>query len=358
MTTLPSNPIETDILVVGAGPVGLFTVFEAGLLGLKCHLIDNLDKVGGQCAELYPEKPIYDIPGVPGQTAQEHVDALVRQIKPFEYQVHLKQRVEELTELAANEHGISSWQVRSNTGTTFVTKNVFIAAGSGAFEPRKPTGVANLTDYEGAGVAYAVRNRSELANKRVVIFGGGDSALDWSVELAQEVEHLTLVHRRDAFRGSPATEASLRKLVAQGDITLKTPYVPAAILSENDAFAGVQVRNFQTNDLEDLPCDQVIYLLGLHKKLGPILNWNLDYCDNKKIRVNTENFMSSVAGIFAVGDINHYPGKMDLILCGFHETTLACQGAYNRIFPGERVPFGYTTTNPRIHQQADQNNKK
>ena len=346
-----SNVIDTDILIIGAGPVGLFTVFEAGLLGLKCHLVDNLDKVGGQCAELYPDKPIYDIPGVANQTAQEHVDALLKQIEPFDYQVHLQQRVESLEEITkTSEDQPNKWLATTNTGTQFRTANVFIAAGAGSFEPRKPTGFPT-EHLEGKGVEFAVRNKASLAGKDIVIFGGGDSALDWTVDLAQAAASLTLVHRRDAFRGAPSTEAEMRQLVEDGIVQLKTPYVPAGVTEADGSLQSVQVKNFETDEIETLPCNAAIYLLGLHKKLGPILDWQLELHEDKKILVNTENFMSSVEGVFAIGDINHYPGKLDLILCGFHEGTLACQEAYRRLFPGERVPFGYTTSNRQIHQK-------
>ncbi|NCV99202.1 MAG: NAD(P)/FAD-dependent oxidoreductase [Proteobacteria bacterium] len=275
---------EIDIVVVGAGPVGLFTVFEAGLLGLNCVLIDNLDKPGGQCAELYPEKPIYDIPGVPFQTAQEHVDALLEQIKPFN-----------------------------------------------------------------KGVTYAVRSKSTYENKDVFIFGGGDSALDWCVELAEKAKSLSLVHRRDAFRGAQHTEEQMRELVAAGKVKLLTPYLIDGI-EGSDKVTGVSLKNFDTNEIEHYEADELLFLFGLNKKLGPILEWNIDL-NGKKISVNTENFQTSVEGIFAVGDINDYPGKLDLILSGFHETTLAVQEAYKRLYPGERVPFGYTTSNSKLQEK-------
>ena len=338
---------EIDIVVVGAGPVGLFTVFEAGLLGLNCVLIDNLDKPGGQCAELYPEKPIYDIPGVPLQTAQEHVDALLEQIKPFNYELILNERVEEITEIDHKDD--KYWSVKTNEGTELKTKNIFIAAGAGSFEPRRPPNIEDPDKFINKGVTYAVRSKSTYENKDVFIFGGGDSALDWCVELSKKAKSLSLVHRRDAFRGAQHTEEQMRELVAAGKVKLLTPYLINSI-EGSDKVTGVSLRNFDTNEIEHYEADELLFLFGLNKKLGPILEWNIDL-NGKKISVNTENFQTSVEGIFAVGDINDYPGKLDLILSGFHETTLAVQEAYKRLYPGERVPFGYTTSNSKLQEK-------
>ena len=339
---------ETDIIVVGAGPIGLFTVFEAGLLGLKCILIDNLDKVGGQCAELYPDKPIYDIPGIPIQTAEELVKALLEQIKPFEYSVHLQQRVESLVENKNKEDQISEWTVTTSENNQFKAKNVFIAAGAGSFEPRRPPNIKNPDKFMGKGVSYSVKEKDFYSNKNLIIFGGGDSALDWSVELAAKANSVTLVHRRDEFRGAPNTESQMRKLIDEDKIILKTPYVIESLIGE-DSISGVSVKNFETKQIEDLECDEIIFLFGLNKKLGPIVDWNLELAD-KKIIVDTEKFESNAAGIFAVGDISDYPGKLNLILSGFHETTLAVQHAFKRCFPGQRVPFRYTTSNTKLQK--------
>ena len=338
---------EIDIVVVGAGPVGLFTVFEAGLLGLNCVLIDNLDKPGGQCAELYPEKPIYDIPGVPFQTAQEHVDALLEQIKPFNYELILNERVEEITEVDHKDD--KYWSVKTNEGTELTTKNIFIAAGAGSFEPRRPPNIEDPDKFINKGVTYAVRSKSAYENKDVFIFSGGDSALDWCVELAEKAKSVSLVHRRDAFRGAQHTEEQMRELVATGKVKLLTPYLIDSI-EGSDKVTGVSLKNFDTNEIEHYEADELLFLFGLNKKLGPILEWNIDL-NGKKISVNTENFQTSVEGIFAVGDINDYPGKLDLILSGFHETTLAVQEAYKRLYPGERVPFGYTTSNSKLQEK-------
>lgn len=339
---------DVDILVVGAGPVGLFTVFEAGLLGLKCHLIDNLDKIGGQCAELYPEKPIYDIPGVPFQTAQQHVDALIEQIKPFEYEISLNERVDSISE-ESNENNITRWRVATSDGQEFITKNIFIAAGAGSFEPRRPPNIENPDALMENGVSYAVQSKKRYENKDVIIFGGGDSALDWTVDLADIAKSISLVHRRDAFRGAQHTEAQMRELVKQGKVNLLTPYQIHSIIGE-DKVTGAELKNFDTKEIEEVAADELLFLFGLNKKLGPILDWELEL-NEKKISVNTENFQTNKDGIFAVGDINDYPGKLDLILCGFHETTLAVQEAYRRIHPGERVPFGYTTSNTKLQRK-------
>jgi thioredoxin reductase (NADPH) len=339
---------DVDILVVGAGPVGLFTVFEAGLLGLKCHLIDNLDKIGGQCAELYPEKPIYDIPGVPFQTAQQHVDALIEQIKPFEYEISLNERVDSISE-ESNENNITRWRVATSDGQEFITKNIFIAAGAGSFEPRRPPNIENPDALMENGVSYAVQSKKRYENKDVIIFGGGDSALDWTVELADIAKSISLVHRRDAFRGAQHTEAQMRELVKQGKVNLLTPYQIHSIIGD-DKVTGAELKNFDTKEIEEVAADELLFLFGLNKKLGPILDWELEL-NEKKISVNTKNFQTNKDGIFAVGDINDYPGKLDLILCGFHETTLAVQEAYRRIHPGERVPFGYTTSNTKLQRK-------
>ena len=343
-----SNQVESDILIIGAGPVGLFTVFEAGLLGLNCQIIDNLDRVGGQCAELYPDKPIFDIPGVPYQTAEEHIDALLEQIKPFKYGLHLNQRVQEINQIDSKNE-IQKWKVVTSENTEFIATNVFIAAGGGSFEPRRPPNIIDPDKFLNNGVAYSVKDKSHYKNKNLIIFGGGDSALDWSVELADIADSITLIHRRDAFRGSLSTEAQMRELVETGNLELKTPYVIEELLGTNK-ISGVSIKNFESKEIETLDCNEILFLFGLNKKLGPLENWNLKL-NGKKISVDTEKYQTSIEGIYAVGDINDYPGKLDLILCGFHETTLAVQDAYKRCFPGERVPFGYTTSNTKLHKK-------
>ena len=338
---------KIDILIIGAGPVGLFTVFEAGLLGLKCILIDNLDKPGGQCAELYPEKPIYDIPGVPHQTAQEHVDALMEQIKPFDYDLYLNERVDSIKEITHENENY--WEVTTTEDNTFISKNIFIAAGAGSFEPRRPPNIDDPDKYLNNGVTYAVKSIDQYRDKNVFIFGGGDSALDWTVESSSVAKSLSLVHRRDAFRGAQHTEELMRNLIKENKVNLLTPYLIDSIIGDKKV-TQVSLKNFENNEIEMHEADELIFLFGLNKKLGPILEWEIDL-NGKKISVNTENYQTSKDGIFAVGDINDYPGKLDLILSGFHETTLAVQEAYKRINPGERVPFGYTTSNSKLQEK-------
>ena len=337
---------ETDILIIGAGPVGLFTVFEAGLLGLECELVDNLDKIGGQCIELYPDKPIYDIPGVANQTGREHIEALLAQIKPFNYKVNLNTRVESIKKEKDN------WIVKTNNDLSFLTKNIFIAAGAGSFESRRPP-VENPDKFLGNGIEYAVRDIKKYKDKEITIFGGGDSALDWSVELAKTAKKVYLVHRRDEFRGAKHTESQMRELVKSGKIELKIPYVIKSI-NGDEKFNGVDLMHFESKEIESINCDEALFFFGLNKQLGPILDWEVEL-EEKKISVNTENFQTNKEGIFALGDINTYPGKLDLILCGFHETTLAVQEAFKRIRPGERVPFGYTTSNKGLQEKLKVN---
>ena len=342
--------MKTDILIIGAGPVGLFTVFEAGLLGLKCTLVDNLDKPGGQCAELYPDKPIFDIPGVPYQTGQEHVDALLKQIEPFDYDLILKERVEEITK--NKEH----WVVKTNNKTEIESKNIFIAAGAGSFEPIKPTLEKDLSVFEDKQIFYSIKDKNIFKGKKVAIFGGGDSALDWTIELEKIGADISLIHRRDAFRGAPDSEMQVRKLADEKKIKLLTPYI-IKDFNEGDKIKDVVLFNSETKDDSTISVDYILFFYGLNKKLGPINEWDLELSGNK-IKVNTETFETEQKGIFAVGDINTYPGKLNLILSGFHETTLAVQEAFKRIHPGERVPFGYTTSSKDLHDKLGYKDSK
>jgi thioredoxin reductase (NADPH) len=321
-------------------------VFEAGLLGLECELVDNLDKIGGQCIELYPDKPIYDIPGVANQTGREHIEALLAQIKPFNYKVNLNTRVESIKKEK------DKWIVKTNNDLSFLTKNIFIAAGAGSFESRRPP-VENPDKFLENGIEYAVRDIKKYKDKEIAIFGGGDSALDWSVELAKTAKKVYLVHRRDEFRGAKHTESQMRELVKSGKIELKIPYVIKSI-NGDEKFNGVDLMHFESKEIESINCDEALFFFGLNKQLGPILDWEVEL-EEKKILVNTENFQTNKEGIFAVGDINTYPGKLDLILCGFHETTLAVQEAFKRVRPGERVPFGYTTSNKGLQEKLKVN---
>ena len=342
--------MKTDILVIGAGPVGLFTVFEAGILGLKCTLIDNLDKPGGQCAELYPDKPIFDIPGVPYQTAQEHVDALLKQIEPFDYDLILNERVESMQE--KNNY----WEVTTNKGSVIECTNVFIAAGAGSFEPIKPKLESDYSTLEEQKIFYSIKDKNLFKDKEVVIFGGGDSALDWTVELEKIGANVSLIHRRDAFRGAPDTEVAVRNLHEKGKINLLTPYIIKDIKGD-DNIEEIKIFNSATKEDLTIKSDYILFFYGLNIILGPINDWNLEL-SGSKIKVNTENFQTDKDGIFAVGDINTYPGKLNLILSGFHETTLAVQKAFQRVYPGERVPFGYTTSSTQIHEKLGFSEKK
>ena len=333
---------KTDVLIIGAGPTGLFCAHQLGIIGLSCEIVDNLDKAGGQCIELYPDKPIYDIPAVPECTGEELTNNLLQQIKPFNVKFHLNERVEELKKVE------DRWHVKTNSGQEFDVASIVIAGGVGSFEPRKFS-IESAEKFNGTSILYSVKDKSIFKNKSVAIFGGGDSALDWTVELAGIAKSIKLVHRRDEFRGAPNTETQMRELVKTGEVELKTPYVIENLLGIEN-IEGAIVKNFDTKETEEIQCDEILFLFGLNKKLGPIAEWGIDM-HNKKISVDTEKFETSTKGLFAVGDINDYPGKLDLILCGFHETTLAVQEAFRRSNPGERVPFGYTTSNTKLQKK-------
>lgn len=328
--------IETDILIIGAGPTGLFAVFEAGLLKLKCHLIDALPQAGGQCSEIYPKKPIYDIPGFPEVLAGELVDNLMEQIKPFQPGFTFGERAQSIEKL---EDG--SFIVTTNKGTKHHAPIVAIAGGLGSFEPRKPI-LENLSKFEDKGIAYMIKDPELYRDKKVVIAGGGDSALDWSIFLADVASQVTLVHRRNEFRGALDSVEKVQELKNLGKINLITP-AEIVGLNGKDTLESVLVRKMTTAK-EDitLEVDAFIPLFGLSPKLGPIADWGLEI-EKNAIKVDTFDYQTNVPGIYAIGDVNTYPGKLKLILCGFHEATLMCQSAYQRIFPDKKYVMKYTT---------------
>ncbi len=328
--------IKTDILIIGAGPTGLFTVFEAGLLQLKCHLIDALPQAGGQCSEIYPKKPIYDIPGFPEVLAGDLVENLMQQIAPFQPGFTLGERAQTIEKLEDE-----TFVVTTNKGTKHNAPVVAIAGGLGSFEPRKPL-LENLKDYEDNGVAYMIKDPEVYRDKKVVIAGGGDSALDWSIFLAEVAKEVTLVHRRNEFRGALDSVEKVQQLKNEGKVNLITP-AEIVSLKGNGKLDAVTIRK-TTNAAEDikLDVDNFIPLFGLSPKLGPIADWGLDI-EKNAIKVDTFDYQTNIPGIYAIGDVNTYPGKLKLILCGFHEATLMCQSAYKRIFPDKKYVMKYTT---------------
>jgi thioredoxin reductase (NADPH) len=328
--------ITTDICIVGAGPVGLFAVFEAGLLKMRCHLIDALPQVGGQLSEIYPKKPIYDIPGYPTVLAGELVENLMAQIAPFNPTFTLGERVKELEKLKDG-----SFVVKTNMGTEVAAKVVVIAGGLGCFEPRKPE-LSNLEQYENKGVSYMILDPEKYRNKKVMLAGGGDSALDWAIYLSEITEELTLVHRNESFRGAVDSSEKVAELAQKGKIRL----LLSSNLHElhgNGVLHGVSVMDKQ-KQITTYDTDYLIPLFGLSPKLGPIENWGLQL-DKAAIEVNVEDYSTNVPGVFAIGDINTYPGKLKLILCGFHEAALMAQSAFRYVYPEQKLSFKYTTVN-------------
>lgn len=342
MSTAIDGAIQADVVIVGAGPCGLFQIFELGLLGIHAHIIDSLKYPGGQCSELYPEKPIYDIPALPVCGAQELVDRLLEQIKPFNAQFHMGEEVAELEVL--EDH---SFLLRTSLDTRFHARAVIIAGGLGSFQPRR-LGVEGAEAFEGSRIHYKVKSAAEFIGKRLVIFGGGDSALDWTLEFAGKARGVTLVHRRPDFRAAPASVARMRDLVEHGS----TRYIEAiaqSVIVDDGGFRGVRVR--QTDgQIEELEADHALVFFGLHPKLGPIAQWGLNI-DKRAIHVDTEKFQTNIPGIFAVGDINTYPGKKKLILSGFHEAALAAFGVAAHLNPAKKIPLQYTTTSPIMHKR-------
>ena len=326
--------IETDILIIGAGPVGLFAVFEAGLLGLKCHIIDALAKPGGQCAEIYPKKPIYDIPGMPEVMAGDLIDNLLEQIKPFSPGYTLGERAEKLIK---NEDG--SFDVVTNMNKVHNAKVIAIAGGLGSFEPRKPP-LDSILDYEGKGVEYMVKNPEYFQDKKIVIAGGGDSALDWTIELSKLAKKVTLVHRRNEFRGAVDSVEKVQKLKNSSIIDVITP-AEVIKLNGKDKLESLEINH--NDDFKTIETDFFIPLFGLVPKLGGISNWGLNLEKNSIVVNNSLDYQTNLPGVFAIGDINTYPGKLKLILCGFHEATLMCQSAYKIINPNKKNILKYTT---------------
>lgn len=333
---------ETDVAIVGAGPVGLFAVFELGLLDLKAHLVDILPKPGGQCAELYPEKPIYDIPAIPVCTGQELTDNLMAQIKPFNPTFHFGQMVEKLSK---TEDG--KWEIETDTGTRIKAPVVVIAAGGGSFMPKKPP-IKGIEAYENISVFYAVRKMAQFEGQRIVIVGGGDSALDWTLNLQPLAKHITLVHRRDDFRAAPDSVNKMRELVAEGKMDLVLGQI-SALAGDNGQLTSVSVRKDDGSEVP-IACDAMLPFFGLTMKLGPVANFGLNLHENL-IPVDTEKFETSTPSIFAIGDINTYPGKLKLILSGFHEAALMAQAAFKIAKPGAKYRFQYTTSSTDLHKK-------
>ena len=335
--------INTDVVIVGAGPCGLFQVFELGLLGLKAEVVDSIRQPGGQCTELYPDKPIYDIPAIPVCSGEELTAALLKQIEPFNCGMHLGEEVS-----VVRKNNDDSFFVETSAGTHFQAKAVVIAAGVGSFQPR-PIRVPGAEDFADNTLHYRVRDPQQFAGKKLAILGGGDSALDWVLELINVAEHITLVHRRDDYRAVTASVEKMRKLVADGSMDVIESAKVAAIDGADGLVRSITVQPKEGEPV-DVAVDHVLVFFGLAPKLGPIAEWGLDI-NRKTINVDTEKFETSIPGIYAIGDINYYPGKKKLILCGFHEAALAAFAIKQRIEPDKKVHVQYTTTSPIMHER-------
>lgn len=333
---------KADAIIIGAGPVGLFAVFELGLLGIKAHLVDILDKPGGQCAELYPEKPIYDIPALPIVTGQELTDRLMEQIAPFDPVFHLGQMAEKIEKTSDDK-----WVLTTNEGTEIEAPVIIIAAGGGSFVPKKPP-LKDLELYEDKSVFYAVRQRSKFEGKHILIAGGGDSALDWALNLHEIAASVSLVHRRDDFRAAPDSVQKMRALVEAGDMNLHIGQL-SELVGNNGDLSTVRIKT-KDGDIEDLACDMLLPFYGLTMKLGPIADFGLNL-ERNLIPVDTARFETSTPGIFAIGDINTYPGKLKLILSGFHEAALMAHAAFQYIFPDQKLRFQYTTSSSDLQEK-------
>ena len=329
--------IKTDTLIIGAGPVGLFCVHQLGIIGLKCEVVDNLDKIGGQCIELYPDKPIYDIPAVPECTGEELTNNLIEQIKAFKTNFHLNERVEEIKKVE------KKWITKTNKGTEFESSSIIIAAGVGSFEPRKfPT--REIEKYEDKQIFYSIRDKTVFKDKTVVIFGGGDSALDWAIELSN-TSKVILVHRRDDFRGMQASIDKANQLKEEGKIEIFTKYQLDSVQGK-DKVDSINIKH-DDKTIKEIKTDYVLGFFGLIMQLGPIAEWGLNL-DKKTIPVNTESFETNKEGIFAIGDICSYPGKLKLILSGFHEGALAARGCFKYAKPDEKYRFEFTTSSKTV----------
>lgn len=337
---METNNIETDCLIIGAGPVGLFSVFELGLLDINCHIIDILDKPGGQCAELYPDKPIYDIPGIPEITGEGLVSSLIKQIKPFNPVFHLSRIVTELKK--ANDR----WEVKTDFGDTFSTKVIVIAAGGGSFQPKKPP-IKDIELYEGSSVFYSIRDKDKFKDKDIIIAGGGDSALDWVLDLHDSAKSLTLVHRRKEFRAVPDTVNKVHELIEAQKINFELGQINQ-LSGENRQLESISIKN--NDQLKDIDCQILLPFFGLTMKLGPVADWGLNLNENL-IEVDTKKFETNQNAIFAIGDINTYPGKLKLILCGFHEAALMAQEAHSYIYPDKKITFQYTTSSSSLKKK-------
>ena len=332
--------IKTDTIIIGAGPTGLFAVHQLGIIGLKCEVIDNLDRAGGQCIELYPDKPIYDIPGIPECTGGELTEGLLKKIKPFKTNFHLNQRVEEI------KQENNSWVVKTDKGNIFSASNIIIAGGVGSFEPRKLS-LKEAEKFENKQIFYSVVNKDLFKKKKISIFGGGDSALDWALELSKSNE-IILIHRRNEFRGAAHTLSEIKKKEKEGKIIIKTPYSLRSIEGDQ-IMSGIEIEH-EDGKLEKIKTDYILSFFGLIMKLGPIADWGLNI-NNKTIPVDTESFQTNKKGIFAIGDICAYPGKLKLILSGFHEAALAARACFKRAKPNETYKFEFSTASKSIHER-------
>lgn len=343
---MAEETITTDVVVIGAGPVGLFAVFELGLLDMKVHLIDILDRPGGQCAELYPEKPIYDIPALPIVTGQELTDRLIEQAAPFKPQFHFNEQVERVERQADG-----SWLVVTDGGIRFNAKVIVIAAGGGSFQPKRPP-IPGIEEYEGTSVFYSVKKMEKFRDKKILISGGGDSALDWTINLHPIAKSMQLIHRRDGFRAAPASVNAMRKLVDEGNMQFHIGQV-TKLHGANGQLEGVTMMDKDKN-IQELDVDTLLPFFGLTMKLGPIANWGLNLNENL-IPVDVSTFETSAPGIFAVGDINIYPGKLKLILSGFHEVALMAQKAFHIVYPDAKLTFQYTTSSTSLQKKLGVN---